>query len=252
MEMRACMNTIGERISQRRKALGLTQKSFAEMLHVSDKTVSRWETGKQIPDALTMQDIAKALDMSVSELYGVEQGGEPAQGGVGENENLFRIIRKIFCLGTVFAILILIVGLFMANSELNKQVSCQMAQFPMYMLTGCDQSIVEWVEICNEKGEKLSHLSALGGDTAYYLFYLPGGCDATELDYSYRYGIHGRVLRLNFKNVSQQVGDEYYLCYMKFPCEDSIILKTSIDGKRVDSYGAYAMFMGLCENILVK
>lgn len=250
--MRACMNTIGERISQRRKEMGLTQKAFAEKLHVSDKTVSRWETGRQIPDALTMQDIAKALDMSVSELYGVEQGGEPAQGGAEEKESLFRKIRKIFCLGIVFAFIILMLGLFMANSELNNQVSCQMGAFPMYMLTGYDQSIVEWVEVCNAEEKKLSHLSALGGDTAYYLFYLPGGCDETELDYSYRYGLQGRVLKLNFKNVSEQRDDKYYLCYMKFPCEDSIILKTCIDGKPVESYAAYAMFMGLCENILFK
>jgi len=240
------MNTIGERISQRRKEIGLTQKAFAEKLHVSDKTVSRWETGRQIPDALTMQDIAKALDMSVSELYGVEQGGAE------EKESLYRKIRKIFCLGFVFAFLILMLGLFMANSELNKQVSCQMGEFPMYMLTGYDQSIVEWVEVCNAEEKKLSHLSALAGDTAYYLFYLPGGCDATELDYSYRYGLRGRVLKLNFKNVSEQRDDKYYLCYMKFPCEDSIVLKSYIDGKPVESYAAYAMFMGLCENILFK
>ena len=45
------MNTIAERISRRRKELGLTQKELSEILNVSDKALSRWETGKQIPDA---------------------------------------------------------------------------------------------------------------------------------------------------------------------------------------------------------
>ena len=43
------MNIIAARISQRRKELGLTQKELAEKLNISDKTLSRWETGKQIP-----------------------------------------------------------------------------------------------------------------------------------------------------------------------------------------------------------
>lgn len=240
------MKTIAERIVSRRKELGLTQKQLAELLHVSDKTVSRWETGKQIPDALTMQDIARALNMSVPELYGVEA----IQTDKGHNIFLYTKIRKIFCLGVLIAVLLIAGGFYAANRELNSQVSCQIDEFPMYMLTGYDQSIVEWVEYCNTAGEELSYVSALAGETAYYLFYLPRGCEETELEYSYSNGLRGRVLTLNFRNVSEQVDDKHYLCYMKFPCEDSIILKTYIDGEAVDSYAAYAMFMGLCENIL--
>ena len=242
------METIANRIANRRKALGLTQKALAEKLHVTDKTVSRWETGKQIPDALTMQDIAKALDMTVSELY----GGENTQEAAKHKSVSFEKIRKIFVLGFVFTVMILAFGFWTSNRELNSQVSCQVDEFPMYMLTGYDQSIVEWVEYCNTAGEELSHLSALGGETAYYLFYLPRGCDATELEYSYRYGLRGKVLTLNFKNTSGQADDMHYLCYMKFPCEDMFFLKTYIDGRRVESYGAYGGFMGLCENILFK
>jgi transcriptional regulator with XRE-family HTH domain len=36
---------IGHKISTTRKRLGITQKELAEKLHVSDKTVSKWETG---------------------------------------------------------------------------------------------------------------------------------------------------------------------------------------------------------------
>ena len=36
---------VGEFIQQRRKALGLTQKELADKLGISDKTVSKWETG---------------------------------------------------------------------------------------------------------------------------------------------------------------------------------------------------------------
>ena len=36
---------IGRKISAARKALGMTQKDLAEKLHVTDKSVSKWETG---------------------------------------------------------------------------------------------------------------------------------------------------------------------------------------------------------------
>lgn len=64
--------TINEIIKQHRKKLGLTQKEFADMLSVSDKTVSRWEIGNQVPDALLMPDIAKVLKITINELYGIE------------------------------------------------------------------------------------------------------------------------------------------------------------------------------------
>ena len=251
------MESIADRISRRRKELALTQKQLAERLHVTDKTVSRWETGKQIPDALTMQEIAKALDLSVSELYGVEEESTGERKNETEKAALYKKIRRIFLTGLVFALVLIAAGLGLTYASYyglknNTSVSCQIEEFPMYMLTGYDSSIVEWVEYCNAAGEELSHVSALGGDTAYYLFYLPRGCEDTQLEYSYRHGLRGRVLSLNFKNLSEQVDDKYYLCYMKFPCEDSIILKTSIDGQPLESYGAYAMFMGLCENILFK
>ena len=70
------MNIIAENIARRRKELGLTQRELAEKLNISDKTLSRWETDKQVPDALMIPEIAKALDISIGELYGVEENGQ--------------------------------------------------------------------------------------------------------------------------------------------------------------------------------
>ena len=70
------MNMIAENIARRRKELGLTQRELAEKLNVSDKTLSRWETDKQVPDALMIPEIAKALDMSIGEIYGVSDASD--------------------------------------------------------------------------------------------------------------------------------------------------------------------------------
>lgn len=67
------MSTLNERIKQRRRELGLTQKELADKLSVSDKTVSRWESSNQMPDTMLMPDIAQYLQMSLNELYGINE-----------------------------------------------------------------------------------------------------------------------------------------------------------------------------------
>ena len=60
---------IGEKISQMRKQNNMTQKDLAEKLNVSDNVISKWETGKCLPDVETMLKLSKVLDVSISELY---------------------------------------------------------------------------------------------------------------------------------------------------------------------------------------
>ena len=59
---------IGSFIAESRKAKGFTQIEFAEKLGVSNKSVSRWETGKNMPDVSLFLPICDALDISVNEL----------------------------------------------------------------------------------------------------------------------------------------------------------------------------------------
>lgn len=61
-------NKIGELISRERKAKKLTQAKLAEKLFVSEKTVSKWENGKGIPDTESLPKLAKVLDISINEL----------------------------------------------------------------------------------------------------------------------------------------------------------------------------------------
>lgn len=63
---------IGIKISAVRKERHLTQKQLAEKLHVSDKTVSKWETGTHFPDIAILDDLASALEISTVELLGLE------------------------------------------------------------------------------------------------------------------------------------------------------------------------------------
>ena len=59
---------IGKVIAKRRKEKGMTQGELAERLSVSNKTISKWETGAGLPDISILVDLASVLDISVDDL----------------------------------------------------------------------------------------------------------------------------------------------------------------------------------------
>lgn len=68
---------IGKLIAKKRKVKQMTQSQLAEQLGVSNKTVSKWETGAGLPDISLLIDLAKELEISVDDLLkGNEETGE--------------------------------------------------------------------------------------------------------------------------------------------------------------------------------
>lgn len=63
----------GSTIKELREAKKLTQAELARRIGVSSKTVSKWETGKGLPDISLLQPLAQALGVSVIELMNGEQ-----------------------------------------------------------------------------------------------------------------------------------------------------------------------------------
>ena len=59
---------LGAFVAQLRKEQGLTQKELADRLHVTDKAVSKWETGKGFPDVKLLEPLAQVLGVSLVEL----------------------------------------------------------------------------------------------------------------------------------------------------------------------------------------
>ena len=69
-------------ISDLRKEKGMTQKQLAEALFVSDKAVSRWETGRGFPEISILERIGEVLNVSTAELI----KGERIEGSVSVSE----------------------------------------------------------------------------------------------------------------------------------------------------------------------
>ena len=69
------MNQIssGKFIARKRKEQNLTQEQLAERLGVSNKTISKWETGKCMPDYAVVKSLCEELKVSVSELMDGEE-----------------------------------------------------------------------------------------------------------------------------------------------------------------------------------
>ena len=59
---------IGGLIAAQRKEMKLTQKELGQRLHVSDRAVSKWERGLNLPDAALFQPLCRELDITVTEL----------------------------------------------------------------------------------------------------------------------------------------------------------------------------------------
>ncbi len=64
---------IGKFIASCRKEVGMTQAVLAEKLGISDRAVSKWETGKSMPDSGIMLELCELLNINVNELLSGEK-----------------------------------------------------------------------------------------------------------------------------------------------------------------------------------
>ncbi len=63
---------IGNFIAKCRKAVNLTQMQLAEKLNITDRAVSKWETGRALPDSSIMLELCAILKINVNELLSGE------------------------------------------------------------------------------------------------------------------------------------------------------------------------------------
>ena len=67
---------IGSYIARKRKEQNLTQEQLAQQLGVSNKTISKWENGKYMPNYSIIQTLCEALDVTLPELMDGEDAAE--------------------------------------------------------------------------------------------------------------------------------------------------------------------------------
>ena len=104
---------IGKFIKKKRKEIGLTQTELGDKLGVSDKAISKWETGNSLPDIGILKSLSDILGISTSELLnGREDNNKDVKG------NKIGIIIGI-CLIVISIILVIIINM---NKDKNKEI----------------------------------------------------------------------------------------------------------------------------------
>lgn len=83
----------GKFIAKKRKELNLTQEQLAERLGVSNKTISKLETGKCMPDYAVVKNLCEELKVSVSELMDGEETDDSSV-RVYDDEQILDLLRR--------------------------------------------------------------------------------------------------------------------------------------------------------------
>ena len=133
---------IGKFIAKCRKDKNLTQGELADKLNISNKAISKWETGRGMPDASIMLELCAYLGITVNELLSGEKL-EEEEYKEKANENIINIAKeseknkkvknKIIIFLTiviVFSILLLITNIIYRNFEItleydNRLIKCE-------------------------------------------------------------------------------------------------------------------------------
>lgn len=114
---------IGSFLKELRKQKGITQEELAEQLNVSGRTVSRWETGNNMPDISILIELAELYDVSIPEIVNGERKNESMNEEVKEvaqslsdyadleKEKIIKDIRSQSIIGVVSVGIYAILGL---------------------------------------------------------------------------------------------------------------------------------------------
>lgn len=98
----------GKFITKKRKEQNLTQEQLAERLGVSNKTISKWETGKCMPDYSVIELLCKELNTTLAELMNGEENEKSIH--TYDNEQMIEMMKEIQSLRNMK---ILLIGFFL-------------------------------------------------------------------------------------------------------------------------------------------
>ena len=105
---------IGSYIVRKRREQNLTQEQLAEQLGISNKTVSKWENGKCMPDYGIIQGLCDALHVTLPELM---DGEDAAQDSVRvyDDEQILDLLRRTQELerqkGILYGLVLIVLGI---------------------------------------------------------------------------------------------------------------------------------------------
>ena len=161
---------MGEMIRSLREKKGMTQLEMAEVLNLSDRTISKWETGRGYPDITFIEKIASLFSVSVSELL---SGAEVSNRNISGN-----MLKASFCVCPVCGNVIVSTG--------EASVSCHGIALSKLGKNAVDDDPSVTVKVIEDeyfvsvnhpmtKGNYISFIAALSSDRVQMVKLYPEG-----------------------------------------------------------------------------
>lgn len=208
--------TMGQRISEQRKRLGLSLEALGEKLDVSRQAVSKWEADGATPSIDKLIAMSKLFGVSVGWLLGVEERPDTQEETVSEKqiEVLEQIVRKyqvpakrrfnwVSVLVSIVAMLVAFVAIGKERSgDINYDAQYQSLSDGYSMMQNQLQDLADNYDMLqNQLGEVSVHLEAIDGLLSDY-----------ELTAVASEDKKGAVIRFSGTPKQWQEGDTAYLC----------------------------------------
>ena len=129
---------IGSYIAKKRREKNLTQEQLAEKLGVSNKTISKWENGKCMPDYSIIEQLCKELSVTLSELMDGEDATEDSV-RIYDDEQILDLLRRTQELerqkNILYGIILIVLGI-ACNAMAGTVSGSEVQEFISGLLTG--------------------------------------------------------------------------------------------------------------------
>lgn len=131
---------IGSFLKELRTEKGITQGQLAEALNVSNRSVSRWETGNTLPDISLLVELAEYYDVDIKEIIDGERKSENMEKEVKETLDKISVYdneKRKSQLGTfaIFTELLIVIGI-VISLTLTKFVADSVPQMVISLICG--------------------------------------------------------------------------------------------------------------------
>lgn len=176
----------GEFIYTQRKKLGYTQDELGRKLKVTNKAVSKWETGETLPDIQLLPELASVLNVSIDELL-TQRKLEPEK--VYPKDNMKTVLWIVCAALLSVTIALTLFILFVQNVKEKVDITVENAE-EYFEITPCQNFVVEGYGIniygSIKANEKLEDPNLLVNFTVQY-FYINNDGELSEVVYLDRY-----------------------------------------------------------------
>ena len=166
---------IGRFIAECRKEKGLTQEELAEKLGVTNRSISRWENGKTLPDYSLIESICRELGITICELFAA-QHARPQNQAVLADYSMNQIFKEYTRMKNqrkvLGIILIIAVCILLARILLSGLVLTGVMAFELLAPTKRQEGV--------EKYDKAAYLEKYGGDLGSTLMIFPDSLDGKK------------------------------------------------------------------------